>query len=201
MKYRVKTISSEKEIEECERFLVNQVQWDSRIAPETYGYMGYVRDKGLFVKMVCREPSPKRVWLNHKDPVWKDSAMEVFLAFPDGTLTNESLYLNLEVNANGAMYAQYGCGRKGRQFLSKRFYEDSNCRAEQKEGDWCVTLMTPEWLLKEICGLEWKKTKFYCNFYKISESQEIEHYLSFSRIESSRPNFHCPVCFAEAELV
>ena len=29
------------------------------------------------------------------------------------------MYINFEINANGAMYAQYGKGRKNRQFLSE----------------------------------------------------------------------------------
>ena len=46
----------------------------------------------------------------------KDSAVEVFLAFAEKgkELTNNDMYLNFEVNANGAMYAKYGFGRQGK---------------------------------------------------------------------------------------
>lgn len=40
----------------------------------------------------------------------------------------------------------------------------------------------------------------YCNFYKISESEEILHFGSYSPIESEKPDFHLPVCFAEAVM-
>ncbi|MFR4989226.1 carbohydrate-binding family 9-like protein [Anaerotruncus colihominis] len=43
--------------------------------------------------------------------------------------------------------------------------------------------------------------QFFCNFYKISESPDIEHYASFSPVDSEKPNFHLPECFARAVLV
>ena len=70
---------------------------------------------------------------------------------------------------------------------------------------WRVDFLIPDWYLEEVTG---KKTEdwlaadgnrpMYCNFYKISESPEIEHYMSYSRIESDTPDFHLPVYFAEA---
>ncbi|MFR4916405.1 MAG: carbohydrate-binding family 9-like protein [Coprococcus phoceensis] len=54
--------------------------------------------------------------------------------------------------------------------------------------------------LEKICDLEAIKSGkiFYCNFYKISEDPEIEHYGAYAPIGSETPNFHLPVFFAEA---
>lgn len=210
MEYRVRQIETVEEIEECERFSVNHAQWNCVVQPETYGYMGYLKGKGLFVKMYCMEQNPKRSFKNHREKVWKDSAMEVFLAFtdPEGQqeITDQSLYLNFEINANGAMYAQYGYGRPNRQFVPERVYEDSGCRTRVEADHWELELLIPGWYLEELCGFRCEagadrgQPQLYCNFYKISESPEIEHYLSFSEIESSTPNFHRPSCFARVRL-
>ena len=44
------------------------------------------------------------------------------------------------------------------------------------------------------------ETEFYCNFYKIAQTPEIEHYASWSPIDNPTPNFHLPVFFAKAQI-
>ena len=162
-------------------------------------------NQGIYVKLICEESNPKREYKNHKDRVYKDSAMEIFMAFPEKgePLTNDVMYINFEMNANGAMYACYGKGRKNRSFISEALYEKSDCQASVEEEKWSLTVTIPEELLKEICDFDgmMRGDSFYCNFYKISERPEIEHYGSFSPIESEKPNFHLPVCFAECKCV
>ena len=129
--------------------------------------------------------------------------MEVFMAFPeDEELSNNVMYINFEMNANGVMYSKFGKGRKGREFISEEICKKSNCHVDMEENKWVLTVTIPEEFLQEVC--DWngilKGETFYCNFYKISESPEIEHYGSFSRIESEKPNFHLPICFAKATI-
>ena len=179
--------------------------WNSKQQPSTYGWLGYVEDEGLFVKMICEESNPKRVYKNHKDPVYKDSAMEIFLAFLKNgeMLSNDCMYTNFEINANGAMLANYGAGRKNRKFISVEQYKQTNVKATIDEDKWCLEVLFPESYLNEICDFENIKrgSIFYCNFYKISESDEILHFGSYSLIDSETPNFHLPVCFAHAVIV
>ena len=130
--------------------------------------------------------------------------MEIFLAFTEEgeTLTNDSMYINFEINANGAMYAKYGKGRKNRKFITDEQYEMAECKAEIKEDRWSLEVLFPEPFLNGVCNFtEIKEGKtFYCNFYKIAMSEDIEHYGSYSPIESETPNFHLPVFFAEAVI-
>ena len=203
--YYVKKIQEKTKIEQCELFRVNHYMWDSTRAPLTYGWMGYIDGEGLFVKMVCEETNPKREYINHKDPVYKDSAMEIFLAFLENeeTLSNECMYTNFEINANGAMLANYGVGRKNRKSISDEQYKQTGVKATIYEDRWCLEVLFPESYLNELCdfGLVKNGAPFYCNFYKIAESKEILHFGSYSPIESDVPNFHLPVCFAEAVIV
>lgn len=43
--------------------------------------------------------------------------------------------------------------------------------------------------------------QFTCNFYKICESKQLEHYASFAPIISDKPNFHLPQFFEAAIIV
>ena len=128
-----------------------------------------------------------------------------FLAFLEEgeILSNDCMYTNFEINANGAMLANYGVGRQNRKFISDEQYEQTNVKAVIEEKRWYIEVLFPESYLKEICDLERIKNglEFCCNFYKIAESEDILHFGSYSPIESSTPNFHLPVCFAKAIIV
>lgn len=102
MRYIVKKIREKSEIESCETFFIDQYMWNSKQEPKTYGWMGYLENEGFYVKMICEEKDPKRGWKNHKEMVCEDSAVEVFLAFTEENkiLTNNSMYINFEINAN-----------------------------------------------------------------------------------------------------
>lgn len=204
MLYHVKRIKDRTEIEQCEPFAINQYMWNSKKEPKAYGWMGYLEGEGLVVKMVCEERNPKREYTKHRDPVYKDSTMEVFLAFPEEgeTLTNDVMYTNFEINSNGAMLANYGKGRKGRLSITDEQFAMTGVKATIEENRWYLEVLFPEAYLKEICDFEKVKEgrTFYCNFYKIAEEEAIQHFGSYSPIDSETPNFHLPVCFAEAVI-
>lgn len=201
MKYSVKRITGKEQIETCEKFMVDHYMWDSTREPKVYGWMGYLEGEGLFVKMVCEETNPRRVFKLHTDPVYQDSTMEAFLAFPEGEISNDCMYTNFEINSNGAMLANFGRGWN-RQYISKEQYEMTGVHAQIEEDKWYWEVLFPESYLKEICDFESVKEgkAFYCNFYKICESPEDLHFGSYSPIESEKPNFHLPVCFAQAVI-
>lgn len=102
--------------------------------------------------MVCEEKNPKRVYYKQNDPVFEDSAMEIFLAFPEKEkpLSNECMYTNFEINANGAMLANYGRGRKNRHSISKEQFALTGVKAVIEEEKWYLEVLFPESYLKEI---------------------------------------------------
>lgn len=42
---------------------------------------------------------------------------------------------------------------------------------------------------------------FRCNFYKICETKEYEHYAAYRCVESEQPNFHLPKYFENAVIL
>jgi hypothetical protein len=207
--YNVRRISNKEELSGCDIFKAEHFMWNSTRRPEAFGRMGYLERQGLYVRMTCLESGPKREYKNHMENVYKDSAMEIFLAFPDADLkqsdppARDSLYFNFEINANGAMYAKYGHGRQGRQFITDEEYAATGVNAVIEPDSWSVELLIPESLLKRVGGIRHFSAGsiFFFNFYKISEDPAIEHYGAYSPMPGDKPDFHQPPHFARAVIV
>ena len=199
----VEVIGSNRELEDVEPFRVDQFLWGTGSIPKTYGYLGFVPDEGFYLKMICEEKDPLRTYVNVLDPVYKDSAMEAFFQFETKRdVQGSGIYLNFEVNANGALLAEHGSGRTHRTFFAKEELEEFACSARLEEERWSFSLHIPLRILDEIYGPLnlGRGSRFTCNFYKISESEKIEHYASCFPIRSENPNFHMPEYFGEAVI-
>ena len=202
--YQIRRIRSKEEIVSCSPFQISYYLWNSKRRPAVSGKMGYIPGEGFFVRMTCEEADPLTTYTDYMDPVCNDSAMEVFLAFPEEgeRLGSDVMYLNFEANSNGALYAAYGKGRKGRKPMPEEYLPLCHVRAERKEESWSLSFLIPEAYLKKECGVGRldENTEMYCNFYKISETPEIEHYGSFHLIENEKPNFHLPLYFERCRI-
>jgi hypothetical protein len=202
MIYETRIISSLGEISACPVFKVSHFLWTCRRRPETFGRMGYLKGQGLCLQMTSLEREPLRELKNHRDMVCNDSAVEAFFSFAPEQPDENSLYFNFEINANGAMYAKYGQGRKNRQFLTEEEYATTGVKATIAPESWSAEWLVPLELLKRVCGISGFEPgdSFFCNFYKISENPGIEHYAAYSPIQSETPNFHLPQYFARAVI-
>ena len=65
-------------LESVELFKIENLLWGTEKIAKTYGYIGFVPGEGLYIKLVCVEKDPLRVYKEDQDPVYKDSAMEAF---------------------------------------------------------------------------------------------------------------------------
>lgn len=197
----VKIIKNPDELNMTTPHEITHLLWGTRSIPRTYVYIGFVPGDGFYVRMVCEEKDPRRTYTEPQDPVYQDSAMEAFLLFShDGEAPGT--YLNFEINANGALLAAYGPNRTYRSYFSPEEFRHFRPAAEVKEDHWSASVHIPLSILEHIYGpLDLKKgSTFYCNFYKISESQDIEHYAAYAPIISPVPSFHMPEYFAESVL-
>lgn len=198
---KVKILNTPDELKTTAPAEINYLLWGTKSVPRTLVYLGFVPNDGFYLHMVCEEKDPRRVHTRHKSPVYQDSAIEAFLQFtPKKGYSN--VYLNLEVNANGALLAGYGPSRTYRSYFTDADYKAFDCRASIEEDKWSVSLKLPVSILERVYGslcLE-KGDTFNCNFYKISETADIEHYASYSPILTSTPSFHMPEYFTSAVL-
>ena len=200
----VEILQNSSELEMTRPFRVETLLWGTKKIPETYGYLGFVPGDGFYLKMVCEEADPLRTYTEDQDPVYQDSAMEAFVMFEsDREREGFPIYMNLEVNANGALLAAYGKERVYRSYFSKDEVQAFSCKAGIESDRWSITLKIPLSVLEQIYGplhLE-EGSQFRCNFYKISETAACEHYASYSPVLSETPDFHLPEFFASAKLV
>lgn len=203
---KVEIINNANELESLEPFEVSCLLWGTEKIPKTYGYLGFVPGDGFYLKMICVEKDPLRTFEKDQDPVYRDSAMEAFFMFEPAQhkeREEQNIYINLEVNANGAMLAAYGSQRVYRTYFTEEERSRLQCRAVMEDDRWSVSLKLPVSLLEKLYGpVDLKAgSTFSCNFYKISETKEIEHYASYSPIMTDTPSFHLPEYFAQAEIV
>lgn len=199
----VQIIKNKELLETVEPFEVNHLLWGTKRIAKTYGYIGFVQEEGFYLKLVCLEKDPLRIYTKDQDPVYKDSAMEAFFQFKGADPAAGEIYLNFEMNANGALLACYGVNKTDRIPFPAETVWQMGCKAQLGEDRWSVNLFLPVVVLERIYGkMEFREgTMFTCNFYKICESKENEHYASYEYVESGQPNFHLPEYFAKARIV
>ncbi len=199
MVYEIKKISDTSELEQCHSFEISHFQWRSIYHPKSFGCIGYIEDKGFLVLLACEEVHPKADCLRNFEPVYKDSALEAFFQFDPASAD----YFNFEFNANGACIAAYGLTRHLRTYFSAEQILDLNIRPKITPHGWQILFLIPESVIYFFQPkARWKKTRhIYCNFYKLSEHPDIEHYGSFAPVPLPTPNFHRPDFFAKARIV
>lgn len=208
--YEIKTIHSEKDILSCNKFEISHFNWSADYKPYSYGYVGLLETKGLLVRLCCEEDNPLCTYTEPNSMVYKDSAMEAFFQInPEG---NKG-YINLELNSAGVLRAQFGENREERTFFTEEQMEQCKIRwgketisshnTSTPESTWWVQILLPFSVIDDFYGKDsaaklTEGSTLYCNFFKLSESPEVEHYASYAPIDYPSPNFHMPEFFAEA---
>lgn len=185
------------EIEQCEKLFISHKLWGTVSPIEAYGQMGYIEGQEWIVKLTSIEKNPLTTFEKDDDPVYKDSALEVFLNFSTG----RDEYMNLEVNSNGALLCHFG--QKGKRSpIKSRTDERARVFVEKLEDNWSVLLRIPYDLIMDCFGetkLE-SGTQITFNMYKICELESNRHFISYTFIPTEKPDFHQPAYFAEGIL-
>lgn len=196
----VPCIREAEEITKCEILPIRQQLWGSRYPVRAYGRMALIPEKEWIVELTAEEPNPMRRYYNSNDPVYLDSALEVFLNFQPEDSRNR--YMNLEANSNGALLSEFGI-KGSRRYLSDIAGEwPVCCETKLEQERWSVCFRIPLELIQELYSAEVMKVggDFTFALYKISETSEIEHYISYSDIPAEKPDFHLPQYFARGRV-
>jgi hypothetical protein len=194
--YSIKTIHSIHEINECPIFEIAHFQWRNIYKPKAFGQMAMLKDYGFIISMTAMEKDPLRTYNQDEDPVYQDSALEAFINFNPKEGQN---YFNFEMNANGALLSGFGQGRNRQRVKDITGYQAS-CTAEISDNSWKVMLHIPMELIRDVYHLDSIESGSLvsCNFFKICENPQLEHYASYAPIINENPNFHMPEFFVEA---
>ncbi len=137
-------------------------------------------------------------------PVWKDSCVEFFIS--PGT---DGFYYNFEFNCIGTCLLAYGKSRAKREFagpdilpLIKRVSSLGNKTFEEIKGDheWDLFVEIPAVAFFKHPGFKFHKSLMKANFYKCGDGLSNPHYLSWSPVNTSEPDYHRPEFFGEVIL-
>ena len=197
----IKIIDEKEQFAQCETFEITHLLWGTKAIPKTYGKISCWKEHGFLVEMTCEEADPLRTYLKMNDPVSQDSGMEAFLGFwPEET----PLYVNVEMNANGATLIQSGTERADRTFFTEEQIKICQPQAVIEKNCWKICFFLQLELLEEIGGPipQIAGTKIACNFYKVCEGGNAEqiHYASYSPVDVPEPDFPRPEFFETGEL-
>jgi hypothetical protein len=181
--------------------LIDVVSWPTySYRPDASFSIGH-NGQNIFLKYYVEESAITAVHRETNGPVYKDSCVEFFIGFDDGTS-----YYNLEFNCAGSCRMGYGIQRDGRLAIPNHFVEKIKhqvvFKTQEQENQftikWELSLIIPieVFYYHEMHTVEGKSC--WVNFFKCGDDLPQPHYLSWALISTASPNFHVPEAFRSA---
>lgn len=175
----------------CPVNYIDQISWKKYpYKPEVTFKIAY-SDQAIALKFEVNEQYLRINTFQTNGRVWEDSCVEFFISFQN------SFYYNLEFNALGIGLIGYGTNdRSLRERLPNYIIEKIKSfsainRINDREGvKWNLTLYIPMEVFQYENFQSFKGLNCSANFYKCGDLLPQPHYLSWSPILSSEPNFH-----------
>jgi hypothetical protein len=170
-------------------------KWTEGYTPYAFAQLIYVRDLGLALHMEAYESDPKSVYTMYNQPVYTDSCLEFFVnCNPD-----QPLYINFEMNANGAFLSALRPGRKGKQPIHELMSDLPAVMAKKFEDHWSVDAFFTLSQIKTLFGKDTFETGdvLLGNFYKCGDETPIPHFGMWAPIDLEAPDFHRPEFFGK----
>ncbi len=174
---------------------VSHFLWLTGYAPKTTAQMVFVEGYGFMLRMTSAESKPLARYHTFMDPVYTDSCMEFFADW-----LGDGRYINMEMNANGALLSCVGPDRHDRTPVKDSSGDIFPVIARVEEAHWSVIARIPLSLLSAILGNPVEVSHgftFRANFYKCGDETEIPHYGMWNPVGTETPDFHCPAYFGD----
>lgn len=168
-------------------------KWTEGYSPKAFAQLVYVKNLGFALHMEAYESDPKAVYTVYNQDVYKDSCLEFFVNFNP----EQPLYINFEMNANGAFLSALRPGRKGKKPIHEILSDLPAVRSERSDDHWSVDAFFTLAQIETLFG----KSVFNAgdvikgNFYKCGDETPIPHFGMWSPVELEQPDFHRPEFF------
>ncbi|PKV62918.1 cellulose/xylan binding protein with CBM9 domain [Pontibacter ramchanderi] len=157
----------------------------------------------IFLKYYVTEQAIQAKYRNTNDPVYKDTCVELFIAFE-----GETAYYNLEFNCLGTCLAEFGSDRQTRRLLPAETIAKIRRMASLRAGHenaplktWQLTLVIPTDVFSEHALAKLEATQVRANFYKCGDELPIPHYMTWTAVEAPAPDFHLPEYFGRINFM
>lgn len=195
----------------------NKSQWQNIEAINIKNYMGELpsfcpsvqakmiyNNENIFIIFRVSDRYVRCITKDINGPVWEDSAVEFFFA-PDTSLPLR--YFNLEINCGGTPLMHYNL--LPRKEFKKISIEDIEkieiAHSLPKIVDpeitepvtWTIEYRIPIEVIRKYSNVTQPKPGIIwrANFYKIADKTSHPHYLTWSKVDNNKPDFHLPQFF------
>ncbi len=149
--------------------------------------------EGISVKMHTNEKNLRSECKEQNGMVCYDSCMEFFFKPSPWDLR----YLNFEFNPDKVLHLGLGAERRDRMHLTED-REIFSIESIPNDGDWTIKFYIPDEFLHKY----FEKTADVCkaNFYKCGELTGHSHFITWSKVETEKPDFHVADFFGRIEF-
>ncbi|MBO4446549.1 MAG: hypothetical protein J5764_00310, partial [Bacteroidales bacterium] len=179
--------------------------------PEEYPYKPEVEFRcahngsELFLEFRVNERAAMAVTGEDQGPVWEDSCVEFFAAFPgQDAEPAKREYYNFECNCIGKLLLKHGIsGERSNAPESvikavRRWTSlGSEPFAERGPVHWNLVEIIPIEAFYKDQPQKFDGLEMYANFYKCGDKLSVPHFLSWAPIDFPRPNFHLSAFFGK----
>ena len=180
---------------------IGQVNWSDYPYKPSVSFNIAYDDREIFIKYRVSEEKVKADMSIDNQMVCEDSCVEFFVSPAD-----DGSYYNIEFNSIGTCLMGFGTGREDNKRADKSILSgirrlsslgDKSFGEIDAPGEWSLTVAIPlkSFFRHELGQLSGKR--FRANFYKCGDMLSVPHYLTWNRIETSKPDYHRPEYFGE----
>lgn len=188
---------------------IDKINWQAySFAPTVRLYLAY-SDHYLWLHYEVSGDYYRAEATSDQEAVWEDSCVEFFISMEQSNESaehdNETIvYRNFEFNVGGVCLSAVGTkhernmlpNHEMEKILRFPFISGQSTPPSGELFDWELTVAIPLEMLSLSSG-----QRFRANFYKCGDLTKIPHFLSWSTIASSEPDFHLPAYFGAIQLV
>lgn len=175
------------DLDSLPRHSLDQHPWPAYSAGPATQFSIAHTDTAILLKFFVDETNPQIVYHNTNDPVYKDSCVEFFISFNNG-----STYYNMEWNADGVCLMAFGPSKSNRNFLP-----DTIIKKITAIPGWPLSLNIPLEVFIHDTPKNLSGTKATANFYKCGDDCPEPHYRAWNNILTPAPDYHQPRYFGE----
>jgi hypothetical protein len=184
---------------------IDTINWpEYNYTPEVDLAIAY-SDLEIFLKFYITEKYFKAEKTESNQMVCEDSCVEFFVS-----PANDGIYYNMEFNGIGTCLLGSGTRREDNKQADpaiikkiRRLSSAGLMPLKEKEGQfsWTLTLAVPFRIffhhnIKDVIG----KT-FRANFYKCGDKTKVPHYVTWSPVDTVKPDYHQPEYFGKIKFV
>ncbi|RDC65413.1 carbohydrate-binding family 9-like protein [Adhaeribacter pallidiroseus] len=193
------------ELDTLDKHTLDHTPWPRfSYKPRVQFALGY-HHNCIFLKFYVAEEAIQAKFRNTNDPVYKDSCVEFFIAF-----NGEASYYNVEFNCLGTCLLGFGDARENRRLLPEESIrkikyagtlQKTTLPSNGQVTFWELTVLIPAEVFTQHCLTTFRGVNARANFYKCGDDLPRPHYLAWSPISTSEPNFHLPEYFGSLQFV